>query len=503
MYSGVLEGYRNLHTFKRNIELKDSSSGSVFGKSIITYEIYKRWDVNNLESYQGYLILMKQRIMIPNGTAYLPGPTSQTSYLNYPAMLVNKVEISVNNDAIVLLNQFFPKTLNSSVNTEISSNQGTNSSQSHQNTSGSSNTNVNSFGVSASVGLFGDLPIFSVGADYSHSWDKSKYDSVMSGRETGGSNNVGDSDSMSIKDWSSYGFPNDQSSSVQWIWGQSYPWDVILFNQSNDGNTINLPDFVVNRMLNDSLVMPPSQLSMFGLDFTMTAGWFIDFPAGISKAETLQINQTTTSFSASHQASGSGLSASLQSVTQANNCHYTSEELDLSSYALDPIAAGDETNGSPIGFTANLFTYPPVNANTRFKIISPGNTLQVTGTGFDSIMTSSFNTNPSLSISFKITDSIRQFSLLIIHWIGENSCTCKLKWRINEKWTGSLYVDTTEGEGGQNNLSTIQLRNTDFTSINFHDYLIIGMNQIDIEIEPVEVEKATSYTLFAMSISKD
>jgi hypothetical protein len=105
-----------------------------------------------------------------------------------------------------------------------------------------------------------------------------------------------------------------------------------------------------------------------------------------------------------------------------------------------------------------------------------------------------------LVITFKVADYTGEYALLLMHWIGPNSDACKLAWSINGN-EGVFHVDATEGTGGQGNTSSLALRNLDFTSINFHDYLVIGTNVIEVEISSAN-GKAASYTLFAAAIGQ-
>ena len=87
-----------------------------------------------------------------------------------------------------------------------------------------------------------------------------------------------------------------------------------------------------------------------------------------------------------------------------------------------------------------------------------------------------------------------------MHWIGEDSDACKVAWSVNRN-EGVFHVDATEGTGGQGNTSSLALRNLDFTSINFHDYLMIGTNTIELVFTPANGQPA-SYTLFAAAIGQ-
>jgi hypothetical protein len=491
---------RDFFVATSDVALQTSSTGPAFGRSISRYEVHKRRDVLNQQSLLGYLVLLTQRVIIPTSTPYQPGPNSATSYDNYPAILVNSLNIAVNNGAQVKLAGLFPKTLNSSVSTSTMANDGTNKSRTDEATSGSSYTNVNTFGVAVTAGIFGGGPVGTLTLDYSHSWEHATMQSGTSAVEAGTSQETGASATMSIKDWSSFGSLDDSSVNPTWIFGQSYPWDVIQYNQSSDGSHINLPSFVLERLRDGDMVLPPSQLSQFGLDFTMTASWIVDFPNGVTEDETIEISHTTTSYTASHRVSGGTISASLQSPSDTEQASYNSGSLDMSSYSLIPLNGAGAGNGTAIGFTATPFTYPPSGSDSTFKIVSPANTLQATGSGFDAGMTSTFTTNPAMTLTFKISDYTEEYALHLMHWIGTASGPVKVAWSVNDKWSGVLYIDSAEGAGGQGNISSIDLRNTDFTSISFHDYLVIGTNRIVLDFSPVDSSGSTEYTLFAVAI---
>jgi hypothetical protein len=117
---------RNFFVNQQDIQLKNGANGPVFWTSIAQYEVHKRRDVRNLGSTMGYIVMLRHRVIVPNQTGYSPGPSSNTGYNNYPAILVNNVSIAANNDALITLRQIFPRTLNSTVSTSQSANDGTN-----------------------------------------------------------------------------------------------------------------------------------------------------------------------------------------------------------------------------------------------------------------------------------------------------------------------------------------------------------------------------------------
>lgn len=492
----------DLYTYQVAVPMTDAGSGTTFGTSIIQYSFQKYVDTQNLKNTLAYVLFCKHRIVIPNINSYLPGPSSNLKYDNYPAIITNSIQLKVPTGAVASLRQIFPKTLNSSVNTSLNQEAGSSTSNSVQNTSGSNSSQTNTFGVNVSGGVFAGMPVFNIGADYQHGWESGSFSSKATGADTSQHSGSSSGESMSIKDWSSYGYVDNTDQTPSWIWGQSYPWDVIQYNHSTDGGfTISLPNFVVARMSDGSQVFPPSQLSLFGVDFTMTAAWLITFPQGVTSQEQVSLAHSMTYYTASHGLASGSLIANLQSAIQAATTSYHSPALDMSTYALEPILSPDSKNGAAVGFTVNPFIYPPTTTSSQFKIVSAANNLQVSGTGFNSAMTADFSVSPSLVVDFKILDTTNDYSLLFISWIGSDSSACKLTVTINAKYTVTVYVDATEGQGGQNNVTAIDLRNTDFTSINFHDYLVRGNNTISIDIAPADNTRAgNQYNLFALAI---
>lgn len=492
--------YKNFFTSSQDFVLKTDADNGEFGHSKVEYTMLKRTDVTNLTKVPGYMLIVKQRITIPNQTQYVPGSSTITSYQNYPAIIENSINLEINNDAQVQLANIFPRTLNSNVTTNTSSQAGTTSSVAHQHTTGSSTSNVNTFGVGIMGGFFGELPMGSVSLNYSHSW---VHDTSSSHTDSGGSSAekmLSYSNSMSVKDWSSYSNLSNNNKSVRWVWGQSYPWDVILYNQTTSGDNVELPDFVNKRLRSGNLLLPPSELSLFGLDFTSHACWLIDFPNGISSDEIITITHKTANYTATHEKSGETISAKLQSKNEASMATYSSGKLDLSQYSLAPLQVNPSEGIPTIGFRVNEFVFAPVKNTDQFKILSPKNNLEVKGTGFDSVMTSLFKTNPTLKVSFKIEDNSFDYSLAIIHWLEKGSGDCTLSWKVNGQFTGITNLTHQENSESHQNMTQISLRNLDFRSLNFHDYLVIGLNHIEITIEPSDQKASHAYTLSSISI---
>ena len=168
----------------------------------------------------------------------------------------------------------------------------------------------------------------------------------------------------------------------------------------------------------------------------------------------------------------------------------------MSSYSLAPISDG----AASIGFKIDPFTYAPKDHTDTLKVVAPVNNLQVTGTGFDSIMQTSFQSKPSIDIGFKIDNVSQDYSLIIVHWLENNSGACKLSWTINNKHMGSLIVDAFANNEGHNNATVIPLRQLDYASVNLQDYLVMGYNTIKCEIEQLDTKTSSSYVIFAITI---
>ena len=490
------------------------------GKSLIRYEIHRYQDTRNLENTLAYVVVCTHRILIPNGTAYQVGADTAgfAGYSGYPAAVTNSLTIAPSPAApetSIVLRELFPRTLNASISTSLETQAGDSSSSTKQQASGSSTSQSNTFGVSLSGGMFGELPVFNLGVDYQHSWGSGTFNSTSTGTGTGQQSGSSSDETMSVKDWSAYGQSDATGQIPTWVWGQSYPWDVILYNQSQDGTNIILPPFIQSRMMTTvtssaqgsptytTFAMPPSQLSLFGLDFTMKASWLIAFPDGVTAPETVQITHDLKCFTANHMVTGAAPTADLSAqINPGVPAPYTSPSLDLSLYALDPILS--IKSGAAVNFTSSyLFTYPPTASGGAFKILSASNNLQVTGTGFAPDMRSDFTLGATiLTVQFKILDSINEYSLLLHHWISTSGSPVSLLIAVNNNPAVTVFVDAQEGQGSQGNISTINLRDLEYSSVNFHDYLQIGFNTITITVTPVNSGGSNLYTLSALAIGQ-
>lgn len=489
----------NFYTARETVQLANAQNVP-FGQSLMTYQVQRFRDVSNLGSERAYLVTMMQRIIVPNPTLYQPGPSSSTSYQNYPAILQSEVALTATNNPKILLRNIFPRTLNAQVSSSQSESSGSDTGKSVQNTSGSNQSTVNSYGVSISGGFSGLSPLGSITTQSGQSFSSGTMQSSTTGNTSSTSQNTGASQSMSIKDWSSFGILDAAAVNPSWLFGQAYPWDVLQYNQVGAGNAINLPSFVIANLYDNGLVLPPSQLSQFGVDFTMTANWLLLYPDAITEDETLQFTHTITSYTASHMASAGTISATLQSKTEANSCTVQSPALSLSKYGLSPLSASGVTASTAIGFPVADWTIAPTSARGACKVVSPGDTLQVDAEGFDATMTSDFSVPTTVTLTFKVPDFNLAYTLAMMHWLGAGSGPVAVQWNVNDgKGTGTIVVEAEKGEGAQSNTAVIALRNTDFTDIGFHDYLVIGTNTVTLTIAP-QGTGSSSYTLHAVGL---
>lgn len=368
-----------------------------------------------------------------------------------------------------------------------------------QHTSGSTTSNINTFGVNVNVGGFGDLPVGGVGVSYTHSWENSHSKSDTTGSGSDVDQGTSAAASMTVKDWSACSSLSEDHTSLTWYWGQTYPWDVILYNQIDSDGNIKLPHFVHDRLFSDTdgLLLPHSELSLFGLDFTTHASWIVDFPEGVQEDEEIDFKHFTSLYTATHLiGSDKKFSAQLQSNDKASAAKFSPGALNLSEYSIAPISEGTAS----IGFKIDPFTCAPKVHTDTFKVVSPVNNLQVVGTGFDSIMQTSFQSKPTMDISFKIDNFSQDYSLILVHWLEEKSGACKLTWTINSKHVGSLIVDSLASSEGHNNTSIIPLRQLDYASVNLQDYLVMGYNTIHLELEQLDAKTPSVYTMSSIVV---
>lgn len=95
-------------------------------------------------------------------------------------------------------------------------------------------------------------------------------------------------------------------------------------------------------------------------------------------------------------------------------------------------------------------------------------------------------TSLQMTANFKISDTTSEYTLFMKHW-KTGATGVMLTLTINGDTANAItkYVDALEAEGGEENMLSIVLRNTDYGSVDYHDFLQLGLNTIDITITPI------------------
>ncbi len=281
-------------------------SGNKLGTDIITYNILKVLSAKNLQSQNIYSVTVKHRVLI-DGVQWNVSQNYQTDgFSDYPIMV--NVQSKINSvsqpGTKIVLKRIFPKTINAIVEQSTNISTGNSSSQTNQTSSGSQLSNVNTFGVDMSVGWFVEGPTASLGINYSHSWEHGTSNSKSFSDTREHNHQSASGTEMSVKDWSAYSSVHSYDNSggegqgpyVEWNWGQTYPWSIFDFNEKFSGTNILMPKSVIANLIyfgdtsnsnGKNILMPPSDLSLFGLDFTMASEWLITFPQPLTSSESV------------------------------------------------------------------------------------------------------------------------------------------------------------------------------------------------------------------------
>lgn len=476
------------------------SNGAPLGQTIIQYEVRAYDDVRNLGDTRSYLVTCTQRLILPNPTPYAPSAGKVSSYNDYPGLLSNTIAVSdpdkhLSSYQVV---DYSPRTLNTAVTTNQNVSQGGESTSTQQFASGSSASQTNSFSRSSSVGFFGDSRTGGATVDRSQSSTFEQFCSRSAGGSVSRSNQLSNSDTTSIKDWGCYACIDMNAQSPTWTWGQEYPWNIIQLKGTDGDGNVQLPAYVQDRLYDaaDQILLPPSDLAQFGVDFTSTATWVLTPSAPFNGLEPVSFVHTLTYGAATHELTGGVLLASLDTYAPIS---ITSATLDLPVLALDPLSLRD---GRPaiVGFLANKFDVAP-DSGSKFAITSDTNDLLIRGEGFDGALTTDFTVaNPSMTLYFKVLDNVTNLSLALKHWT-QNSTAVQLSVSINGNAAVTKFADAPQTSSGGDNVTTIALRNRDFTSVDYCDWLVPGLNTVMISFCAITPGNPTSlYQILAAAI---
>lgn len=533
------------YSFSRFIPLTNGTSTDSIGTLTCEYQVthYDDIQLNGSASAQKkstikFLLHCTQKINIFNSDGMNLSPSKNLgSYNNYPVLINCLADLITDTDTSFELLDYSPQTVNTKV--QSSGVNGTTAGQtsgfSSSSTVGSSTSQTNSYGATVSTE--------SASVNYEHSSTKTEESSQTTGHETSNSRSADASTSatMSVKDWGAYALVNAATKNPSWSFGQEYPWDCIECRRT-DGTTnpnnsnqslIILPSAMSTRLYDGVSLYPPSQLSMFGFNFIMKATWLVTVNDGDTGDVTIE--HTLNFFTGSHGLSPDS-APTINSIVSAymdqNPTILTTSDpaglsttLNLPMMAIDPL--GTRKVNAIVGFIPNKFFTPPVAATASvaaipFSIISTANNLLIldttqysapsaadAGAGFvatETALSGNFTTNcTSLQITIfaKVVDTVDDYVLFIKHWKASSGGVV-LTLVINGDTANPIkkYVDEIMTEGGGKNLLSIALRNQDYASIDYHDYLQLGLNSIQVTIEPINAADFadSTYQIRAISI---
>jgi len=541
------DAYSYANSYALYIQDTDEDSEQV-GVLDVKYQVVLYNDVGVLnydsvstENRRQYILTATQRIRIPSSLAGSMNPigvssSSQQSFQDYPALLQGQFTFAdedSSSPSTLLLIDYNPVTVNSAVSESNGTQESTGTCSGIQN----STTTGSSYQAASNYSVMLPIPLFMAGSSNANSSELSNTSATSSSASSSSGSSA--SVSMSVKDWGAYSYVDKTTVMPVWTFGQEYPWNAIecrfVDKDADDDGTSELAvsPVMLNSLYSGDFLYPPSELSQFGIDFAMTATWRVVIPE--SASGTITIANDLTYWTASHYLSGSKVTVYLQvdgsPLYVSSDGGYSSNTLTLNLpiMALDPVGANAPS--AIVGFLPANFI-PAVTAlddsgsaslPEGFKIIAATNDLLIEDTtAYGSSNTSGFTASQtkltaawsdsnaisySLTLYFKILDSISEYTLYIKHWRKSSSPQIVLTVSIN----ASLYdyaitntIDSLEAEGGAENMLKIQLRDLDFSSVNYHDFLKLGLNSITISIAPLNGDYTNAgYEIRAIAIKKE
>jgi hypothetical protein len=469
---------RNLHTL-RQIQTLATYLGS---QVVVEYEVRRFDDVRNLTYRRGYLITCKQRASFPGIDV---SKMTASSYPDYPIMLATSTAMSSTNaDDTIEIVEYTPRTVNAAITSVNNSGTSKNVSTSREHSSGSSFTQSNTYSAEASLNFFGDTLGGGLGASASTTDAYTTEQSSSAGSAQGTGTETGSSNSMSMMDWSSYASPDFLRKTVNWTWSQEFPVNAIDYQNISTGG---LDGSAVGNLRDGSVLMPPSRLSLFGIDFVSISKWlyFPDPDAPFEAGPIFKSTWTLTSGSHSLESSDSLIfSTNAGKVEQLA----TTGALDFRALALDPILCEGPENGAVIGFV-NAEPRAMANGGSCLVATAGANTLYAFTAGFtapadsDAVLTANLSASATaqLTLRFKIADALNSYALFLKHW-KDADAPVLLSISVNGNAPILRHVDSRENGSGSDNVTTIMLRNRDYSSNDFVDYLQLGLNEIVIQV---------------------
>lgn len=476
---------KDLHVTHQTISIEETqtiATPAKVGIAHVEYHVRRVIDLRNLERVDAYHVTCSLRLSIPNGDPFDLLAIEQRSFGPYPALLSNTIELVAGADTIEDLHviDYAPKTMNTAVVSDTNQNNDASTNVSQQHTTGSTTAQTNTFGGSASLGATGDIPNLGGAANFEHSSTHSREVSDALTRTSGTNVSRGESTSMTIKDWGSYARIEKDGAAARWLWGQEYPWNAVQLRttRTSDGK-IDLPQYMIDRLYQNGQVLPPSELAQLGIHFSCQACWYLEVPANRPSHPLVRLDHAFELCTARHRVESAGADSPFSlTLDELTLSAVASPDLDLELLGLDPLDAGAGVNGAVIGFVEGKFLYPPAYGQS-FRIASDDNNLLVRGTGFDPAMQTDFSHGAvTLDVYFKLLDADADIQLHLKHWkVGDLGATMTLA--INGT-TLTTHVDGTESS--DQSYTSVTLRRKDFASVEYCDYLRLGLNTLKLTI---------------------
>jgi hypothetical protein len=485
------------------------SGNKQIGMLLVEYQAHRFVDVRNLAVKRGYHLTCVQRVIIPNDSFRDFGAQTIDSYA-YPAMVISEVQPIGAGDLYLI--DYAPKTLNSALTTSRNNSVGDNVQSSTEHTSGSSTSETNTWEVSSNIGFFGGDLTGGVSAGSSSSTTHEYSTSDSTGASRGSDVVNATSDTMSIKDWGSYASVDNSNQSLRWFWGQQHPWDVFMYHNIDKAGDIALPASIECLLYDKGQLFPPSQLSLFGVNLVSKASWLCLQRDG-APDEAISFKHKLITFTGRHGVDGNGAGLTVR-LDVNSPFSWESVQLDLDQLALDPLPSRDDDERATVGFVRSQFTYfeatTPPGEGDQFSIRSPANNLLITGRGFslpesnDLPMTAmlSGTESASLTLFFKVPTESEDVTLYLKHW-KKTDLGCTIRIAINDNPAIVRHVDSFEAGSGTDNILRVMLRNTNYASPEFYDYIVMGVNKVVISISAdlTAPQQPSEYAIRAVAIA--
>ncbi|MCR9255378.1 MAG: hypothetical protein NXI16_04705 [Alphaproteobacteria bacterium] len=510
------------------------SDGVTIGRLVTEVEAAAVYDTRNNKTVLRYNVTCRHRFVLPSQSTGTLNEDAPDQYSDYPVLVTTTLRPSWSDppddnggddgddsvaggtadstpsiDSIQLLD-YQPRTMNTVVSTDTNNagEDSSSSTNSRQSSLGSSYSQTNSHSSSLSLSKMPSL-------DFGH--DRSSTKGVDAGLQSGRSDSSGDDSSlgltgsMSFKEWGAYSSVDPNNQAPSWAFGQEYPWNVFDYRyvDTSEGpdTTITLPQFMIDRMYYDKVVLPPSDLSLFGVDFTTIARWIVTPPETSVEGETLYFGATLAEYLGTHGLDDGTFSVSFSGQNIDDPASFG---VNLPLLALEPIVGEGAEAGAMIGFALDKFACGP-STSDGFRIHSGLNNLIVTGKGFEHPQIGSDKRyglqadladgkEASFKVYFKVIETEAELVLFARCWRVEGPGV-HLKFDINGILSFYQYVDSGVAEAGSDNVLTITLRQKDFSSYEFFDYLKIGLNEIDVTVTCSDNKaKSSKFVLHSIAI---